>query len=68
MGGRSSLLKDLLYIGGGVAIIRGLEGGLLFVLNLSGIVGGFKVFDFDLDLRRVLGSERQTRNDRLTLI
>ena len=31
-------------------------------------MGGFELFDFDLDLCRALGSERQTWNDRLTLI
>jgi len=61
-------LKDLLYVGGGVTIVGGLEGSLLFVLDLSGIVGGFKLFNFNLDLCRVLGSERQMQNDRLTLI
>ena len=55
---RSSLSKDLLYVGGGVVVVGGLEGGLLFVLDLSGIVDGFKLFNFDLDLCRALGSER----------
>jgi hypothetical protein len=65
MGGRSSLSKDLLYVGGGV--VGGIEGGLMLVLDLSGVVGGFEVFDFDLDDRRIFGREMWRWIDRLTL-
>jgi hypothetical protein len=50
----SSLSKVLLYIGGGVAVVSGLEGGLVLVLDLSSVVGGFELFDLD---RRALGRE-----------
>ncbi len=56
--GRSFLLKDLLYVEGGIAVVRGLKSSLLLILNLFGIVDGFELFNFDLNLYRALGSER----------
>ena len=61
-------MKILLYVGGGGVGGRGVEGGLVFVLDLSGIVGGFEAFGVDLDLWKIFGNDRRIWNEILMLI
>ena len=67
MGVGETSAKVLLYVGGGV-VGGGIEGGFVFVLDLSGIVGGFEAFGVDLNLWKILGSDRRIRNEIFMLI